>query len=197
MFAYAQGYGKLPRGGAGGLGVSRIDMSTLRTQRLLLRPLSEADVAVLHEIFNDPEVRRYLWDNQTVSEDTVREVLAESDYCFTGFGAGFYVIELGDRPGQVTGFCGFRRFEGGEEPELLYGIHPDYWGEGFVTEAASAVLRHGFEKCGMALVVAATDTPNQRSVRVLERLGMFFRDRREYRGLDTVFYGLSREDFAD
>jgi RimJ/RimL family protein N-acetyltransferase len=48
----------------------------------------------------------------------------------------------------------------------------------------------------MESVVAATDTPNQASVRVLQRLGMFFRERREYHGLDTVFYGLGREEFG-
>ena len=172
-------------------------MPTLRTERLLLRPLADADVPALHRIYNNPEVRRYLWDNQSVSTDTVREVLEQSDACFAEFGAGFFVIELGDQPGKVAGFCGFRRFEGGDQPELLYGILPEYWGEGFVTEAASAVLRHGFQECDMQFVIAATDTPNQRSVRVLQRLGMFFRERREFHGLDTVFYGLRREDFAD
>jgi RimJ/RimL family protein N-acetyltransferase len=47
----------------------------------------------------------------------------------------------------------------------------------------------------MSCVVAATDTPNQRSVRVMQRLGMFFSERREYHGLDTVFYALAREEF--
>jgi RimJ/RimL family protein N-acetyltransferase len=48
----------------------------------------------------------------------------------------------------------------------------------------------------MASVIAATDTPNQASVRVLQRLGMFFHERREYHGLDTVFYQLAREEFS-
>ncbi|MFN2167885.1 MAG: GNAT family N-acetyltransferase; N-acetyltransferase, partial [Anaerolineae bacterium] len=47
------------------------------------------------------------------------------------------------------------------------GILPEFWGQGFVTEAAKAVLQHGFQVCRMHSVVAATDTPNQASVRVL------------------------------
>ena len=80
--------------------------------------------------------------------------------------------------------------------ELLYGILPDYWGQGLTTEAAAEVLRFGFEACRMDRVLASTDTPNQRSVRVLQRLGMVFEARREYRGLDTVFYRITPQDLA-
>ena len=99
-------------------------------------------------------------------------------------------------PGEITGFCGYRRFEGSDQPELLYGILPEYWGQGFVTEAAKAVLNYRLSSAADAVGVAATDTPNQASVRVLQRLGLFFQERREYHGLDTVFYGLTREEFA-
>jgi ribosomal-protein-alanine N-acetyltransferase len=171
-------------------------MTTLETERLVLRPLVRDHVPALHRFHNDPEVRRYLWDNQEVSTDTVTRIVDASEECFADLGAGFFAIEIRVNPGELTGFCGFRRFEGSEQPELLYGILPEYWGEGFVTEAVSAVLRHGFEHCGLESVIGATDTPNQRSVRVMQRLGMVFRERREYRGLDMVFYGLTREEFS-
>ena len=168
----------------------------LRTERLLLRPLVHEDIDALQRFYNEPEVRRYLWDNQRVSTETVRQVVEESEACFRELGAGFFAIEMVDAPGKLVGFCGFRRFEGSDQPEILFGILPEYWGKGLVTEAASAVLRHGFENCGMQRVIGATDTPNQASVRVMQRLGMFFHERREYHGLDTVFYELVQEDFA-
>ena len=172
-------------------------MTTLATERLTLRPLVHDDVPALHRFYNDPEVRRYLWDNQQVSTEQVAEIVTQSEACFQAFGAGFFALEMQKAPGELAGFCGYRRFEESDQPELLYGILPEYWGEGFVTEAARAVLRHGFEACHMGFVIAATDTPNQRSVRVMQRLGMFFRERREYHGLDTVFYGLAREEFVE
>lgn len=171
-------------------------MTMLATERLHLRPLVDADVAALHRFYNDPEVRRYLWDNQTVSTEQVQDIVVQSQSCFKDLGAGFFAIEMLDTPGEITGFCGYRRFEGSDQPELLYGILPEFWGQGFVTEAAKVVLRYGFERCEMPSVIAATDTPNQASVRVLQRLGLFFRERRVYHGLDTVFYGLSRDEFA-
>lgn len=49
---------------------------TLETERLVLRPLSEADVDALHRVSNEPLVRRYPWDNEQVSRADIEEVVA-------------------------------------------------------------------------------------------------------------------------
>ena len=170
-------------------------MPSLNTDRLILRPIASSDLAALHEFWNNPEVRRYLWDDQQMSREAVTEIVAASENCFAELGSGFFAIEVAVNPGILVGFCGHRRFEEGDQVELLYGILPDFWGEGYVTEAAIAVLRYGFERCDMDRVIAAADTPNQRSVRVLQRLGMVFEERREFHGLDTVFYSIDQHEF--
>lgn len=65
-----------------------------------------------------------------------------------------------------------------------------------MSEATRRVLCYGFEDCALQRIVAATDTLHCGSVRVRQRLGLSFRERREYHGLDTVFYELVREDFS-
>lgn len=172
-------------------------MPTLRTKRLILRPIGAADVAALHGFWTDPAVRKYLWDNEIISRECVEEIVRASQSCFRELGSGLFALELRDAPGELVGFCGLRRMEDGVEIELLYGILPRHWGEGMVSEAAREVLRHGFQNCGLDRVMGATDTPNQRSVRVMQRLGMVFQERRQYKGLDTVFYSISPTDLAD
>jgi len=171
-------------------------MPNLSTDRLILRPITTADLAALEAFWNNPDIRRYLWADQVMSRDRVCQLIEASEACFQRLGSGFFAIEVAANPGVLAGFCGHRLFEDGEQVELLYGIHPDYWGEGYVTEAASEVLRHGFEMGSIQRVIAAADTPNQRAVRVLQKLGMVFEERREHHGLDTVFYTLHVEDFA-
>lgn len=168
----------------------------LTTERLRLRPLEGGDVDALHALCLDPDVRRYLWDDRIVSRETVEEVIRRSKAMFAAHGYGFFALELSEAKRSLVGFCGYRQFEDTPQVELLYAIAPEYWGEGLVSEAAVEVLRHGFESCGVERVVASTDTPNQRSVRVLQRLGMTFDCRREFHGLDTVFYSMTREEFA-
>lgn len=171
-------------------------MPNLRTGRLILRPVAASDVDALYDFWTIPAVRRYLWVDQITSKETVAEIIAASERCFEELGSGFFAIEMATDPGILVGFCGHRQFEDGKQVELLYGIIPAQSGKGLVTEAAREVLRYGFEECGMERVLAAADTPNQRAVTVLQRLGMVFEERREFHGLDTVFYSLDRADFA-
>jgi RimJ/RimL family protein N-acetyltransferase len=177
------------------MATAQLETPVLTTPRLRVRPITIEDVDALHELWTIPAVRRYLWDDQVLARETVQEIVTHSCESFVERGFGYFALEFRDRDGLV-GFCGHRvSEEGGHEIELLYGIHPRHWGEGLVAEAARAVLRHGFESCGMERVIAATDTPNQQAVRVLQKLGMVFEQRRQFHGLDTVFYSMSRTDF--
>jgi ribosomal-protein-alanine N-acetyltransferase len=169
----------------------------LNTGRLKLRPIEQSDVDALHALWTDPDVRRYLWADQILPREQVADIVDKSVASFEQEGFGFFALELAGQSGELIGFCGHRR--GGEQDqiELLYGIHPRYWGAGLVAEAAREVLQFGFESCGFDTVVAATDTPNQQSVRVLQKLGMTFEGRREFHGLDTVFYSMTRNEFFE
>lgn len=172
-------------------------MPILRTDRLILRPIAPSDVDALHQFWTDPAVRKYLWDNEIISRETVVDIVERSTASFRELGTGLFALELLESPGELVGFCGLRRMAGSDDMELLYGVLPRYWGEGLVSEAARRALQHGFEDCGLTRVMGATDTPNQRSVRVMQRLGMVFEERREYKGLDTVFYSISPRELVD
>lgn len=169
----------------------------LATERLRLQPFAVEHVDALHRLWTDADVRRYLWDDEVIPRQQVLDIVRASETHFRESGYGFWSLFLAEAPDELMGFCGFRPFDGADVPELLYGILPAYWGKGYVTEAGTAVIRHGFEACAFARIVAATDTPNQSSVRVMQRLGMVFDRRREYHGLDTVFYALTPEDWAE
>lgn len=173
------------------------------TRRLVLRPITPADAVALHGLWTNKEVRRYLWDNRIIPVNVVESIIGSSVDYFDQHGSGFYGVRLASASDSIVGFCGHRRFEDSatdpgnriEETELLYGMHPNFWSQGLGTEAARAVLTHGFEVCDFRKVFATTDTPNQRSVKVLQRLGMSFDRRQQRHGLDTVFYSMTREEF--
>lgn len=164
---------------------------TLETPRLVLRPLTAADAAAVHAQWTEPDVRRYLWDDEVISLERAREVLESSTRDFAERGYGLWGA-WDAATGALAGFAGCRPWPAGG-PELMYGLSPAWWGRGLATEAAHGVLAHVFEALGHPLVMAATDPPNVASVRVLERLGMTFDWRGEMHGLDTLVYRLSRE----
>ena len=55
----------------------------LETERLILRALSADEVNSLRRISNEPNVRLYLWDNELVSEATIKSLIVQSDRMFS------------------------------------------------------------------------------------------------------------------
>jgi ribosomal-protein-alanine N-acetyltransferase len=110
---------------------------TLETERLLLRPLAVDEVDSLHRISNEPNVRLYLWDNELVSEATIKGFIAQSDLMFSKERIGLFGVWMHGRE-DLLGLCGFVRLGGMEEPELWYELIQKVWGRDIATEAARA-----------------------------------------------------------
>jgi RimJ/RimL family protein N-acetyltransferase len=166
----------------------------IETERLILRPLDMSDAKDLHRISNEPDVRRYLWDDEPVSEATIRDVIAQSTRMFSEDGVGLFGVRMRGSE-DLLGFCGFVRLSGMEEPELGYELTRKALGKGLATEAARACLRHAFEATGMERVIAGADAPNAASLRVIEKLGMGFVGNINPNAPDDPYHALYREDF--
>ena len=150
--------------------------ATLSSPRLTLRPATSDDAVFLHTHWNRPDVRRFLWDDQEVTQTKVEQVLARSDRDFTASGYGLWLVLLSP-DGESVGVCGLRQIEGHDLVEILYSIEPHHWGVGLATEAASTVVSYAFDRLGLKELYGEVDDGNDASVRVLEKLGMrFFKD---------------------
>ena len=164
------------------------------TDRLLLRPLSLADLEAAHALWTEPGVRRFLFDDLIISREQAASEINDSAERFATTGCGLWGVRLREEP-DLIGFCGYRPFHDPPQLQLLYGLHPDHWSKGFATEAARAMIRLGFEQLGFDVVVACADAPNTASLKVMEKAGMVFDRREMVNELDTVFYSLDRETF--
>ena len=167
----------------------------LRTPRLTLRPFSLADIDELYALWTTAEVRRFLWDDVVIPRERAEEVVRAQIACAEAEGIGCWLL-LDRETMTHVGFAGLIRLNDDMEPELLYGLAPEWWGRGLATEAAYAVARYAFDTLGFTRLRAATDVPNAASVRVMERLGMRFMCRGTLNGLDTLFYEVRRDEFV-
>jgi dTDP-4-dehydrorhamnose reductase len=143
----------------------------LRSRRLVLEPLAAADGEAVRTHWNDPAVRRFLWDDRPVDALTVTSFLRRSRGDFRRWGYGLWAVRSAGH-GELLGVCGLRAVGGDESAELLYSIDPHRWGQGLATEAACAVLDYAFDRLGLTGVVGGVDAANVASTRVLEKLGM-------------------------
>ncbi len=171
----------------------------LETARVSLRPLMCADVYALHSHWIDPQVRRYLWDDQIIPREQAAAVVESSLATFAEHGFGFWTVALKDDEPLVIGCVGLRQFDDPRNAqfavEILYSLAPEHWGKGLAVEAARAVLRYGFEVCGLPRIFAGADTPNAASFRVMERLGMRFDHQTKLNGLAARYYVITREAY--
>ena len=171
----------------------------LETPRLRLAPFRTDEAGLLHQLWMDPLVRRYLWDDQVIPPEQTAEIVAKSEELFREHGYGLWSVRLrddGSHPGDLAGFAGYWHFRDPPELELLFGLAPTVWGRGLAAEASRALLRYAFDDLGFAEVRASTDTANQASLRVLEKLGMRLERNATVQGLETVFFSLRREDWT-
>ncbi len=166
----------------------------IKTARLRLHPLAEADVDELHALWSSPEVRKYLWDDEVIARERTASLVEQSLHLFAAHGYGLWGARLHDRE-ELVGFGGFWYFHTPPKLELLYGIAPEHWNRGLATEIAQALVRYGFEELGFSEVWASTDAPNAASARVLEKAGLQFERRAVVDGLETLFYCLPRSAF--
>jgi len=109
-----------------------------------------------------------------------------------------YTYAITEHDGLVVGSIGLRPLRG-ERETIGYWIGRPYWGRGYATAAAQAVIALAFELLDLELVTASHVARNAASGRVMEKCGMRLlrRERREHRGApdDFCVRGITREEW--
>jgi ribosomal-protein-alanine N-acetyltransferase len=145
-------------------------LPTLRTARLQLRALGADDAEFVHRQLNTPGWLRFIGDRGVRSiADAARYIEERVIAQYRAYGFGMYVLERG--PAEPLGLCGLVQREGLPQPDLGFALLEHCWGHGYAFEAAQAVLAHARERLAIPRVLAIVDPDNERSARLLEKLG--------------------------
>jgi RimJ/RimL family protein N-acetyltransferase len=147
----------------------------LSTARLLLRDWREEDLEPLAVMYADPEVMRFVGDGSVYSrEQTVSALLAIRDH-WRRHGFGKFAVES-RASGELVGWVGLGvpAFLPQVLPAVGIGwrLNRGHWGRGLATEAAQAVLRHGFDDLGLGRIVGICHADHHASARIMVKLGM-------------------------
>jgi RimJ/RimL family protein N-acetyltransferase len=151
-----------------------VTIPVIATDRLVLRGWRDADGAPFAALNGDPEVARFLGGGprDRVASDALIDQFVEH---WRANPFGLWAIERTE-DGALLGFAGLSRpgFEAHFTPAVEVGwrLARAAWGNGYATEAARAALRFGFEIVDLDEIVSFTVPANERSRRVMERLGM-------------------------
>ena len=148
----------------------------IETERLLLRPIGEADAGDFREMVRDPEIAdmggcphfqseaelRQFVERHTADPETLALVLKQS-------GKMVGTISLQARDWEAYPLD--RRLRG---REFGFDLNREYWGRGLMPEALEAVVSHCFDTLGYDFVTCGYFLGNTRSARVMEKCGFTF-----------------------
>jgi RimJ/RimL family protein N-acetyltransferase len=148
-----------------------LDVPTLRTERLLLRPLEPSDASRIRELAGAREIAANTLTIPHPYEEGMAEAWIAEAAAAARRGEKLVLAVTTDADGLV-GTAGLDLQPEHRRAELGYWIGIPYWGRGFATEAARAVVDHGFGPLGLHRIHARVFPRNPASGRVLEKLGM-------------------------
>lgn len=173
----------------------------LKTERLVLRPYTLEDAPELQRLIGEREVARTLMSVPHPYPDGAAEEFINGHPERTESGEFQFAITHGEE-GYLIGGIGFNAVEREAEcAEIGYWIARSYWGNGYATEAARAVIRFGFEDKKLNRIHATHFSNNPASGNVMRKIGMTCEGcRRQHvrkwgELLDWECYGILRSEY--
>jgi len=150
----------------------------IRTERLTLRLMTDADVDDVYLYQSLPEVCRYLLFEPRTRDEVIEKVAKFGAATTLAADGDFLQLALelpatADAPARVIGDSYFTIVSAKNlGAEIGWTMHPDFMGHGYASEAASAILALAFGRLGLHRVAANLDPRNDASIALCLRLGM-------------------------
>jgi len=146
----------------------------LETERLLLRRVTLDDAGSMLSIWNDPAFVRHVGDRGIRSVEEARTALQEGAFrLYEEHGYGPYCMSR-KADGALVGICGLFRRDNLDDPDIGFGVLPEYCGMGLAGEAARAVVAHARDDLGIEYLTAIVSPGNTASIGLIEKLGLKF-----------------------
>ncbi|MCL2574377.1 MAG: GNAT family N-acetyltransferase [Defluviitaleaceae bacterium] len=136
----------------------------IETERLILRRIHVDDYTAFAEYYGSPEIYESLFGHTDID---AKDIAAAFDFnlrleiCFS------IVIKSTN---DIIGNIHFVNITEQYLADIGYILHPDYWGQGFMTEALQVAISFAFKDYGLSKIRAVTEIINTHSIRLLERL---------------------------
>lgn len=143
------------------------------TDRLRLRQWRDNDRSPLYAMSADAEVMRYF--PSTLDHKQCDELFEFCQSFLAKNGWGIWAVELQENQ-QFIGFAGLNHAPDSLKfspcIEILWRLARPFWGKGYASEAANAILKIGFEQVGLTEIYSFAVMENHKSRAVMERIGM-------------------------
>ncbi len=147
-----------------------IPWTVLETERTVIREMTLDDINELYELYDDPEIKRFVPPLYESREEEIEfeEAYIEKMYGVCGFG---YWLVISKDKGEVIGRAGISPRNGYDVMEIGYLFDKAHRGQGIAFEVCSAVIEYARDVLGQEKLNAFIQKENADSIRLIERLG--------------------------
>ena len=163
----------------------------LETARLRLREFTLDDGEFIVDLMNSPGWLKFIGDRNVRTTGQAQKYLENGPikaYQENGFGLSMVERKDDDVP---VGMCGILQRPTLDTPDIGFAFLPAFNGKGYALEIASAVMTYAQSNLGLSRIAAITLRENDRSIRLLEKLGMTYRSKFSFPGSEEelLLYG--------
>lgn len=149
-----------------------MEFPRLETERLILRQLTKQDADDLYKFLHDYEVMKDLGMEPCTSLEQIHDLIDWYDYSFQEQQTMRLGIEHRET-GRIIGTCGIHSWEPHDErAEVVCVLDKQYWRQGIMSEALSAVIDYGFEELDLFRIQSKVEPQNTASKALMEKMGM-------------------------
>ncbi|PWV45915.1 GNAT family N-acetyltransferase [Chitinophaga sp. S165] len=162
-------------------------MLVCETSRLIIRQFTIDDASFIFRLLNSPIWLIYIGDRNIRGMNDARNYLVNGPLAsYDRFGFGLYLVAL--REGNTpVGMTGLIKRNGLEEVDIGFAFLPEYTGQGYAYEAASAVKEYALTTLKLPRVAAITTEKNQHAISLLNKIGLHHEKMVRLPGSDTEF----------
>ncbi|UUV20756.1 GNAT family N-acetyltransferase [Paenimyroides aestuarii] len=166
------------------------EIQNIETERTIMRKLTKEDASDFYNLNLDREVLKYTGDKPFENIQASIDFLTNYDQ-YEKYGVGRLAV-IDKATTKFIGWCGLKYSQDKNEYDIGFRFKRNYWNKGFATETAKKCLDFGFTELGIEKVVGRAMKENVGSIRVLEKIGMRFKENFDFDGQEGVIYELTK-----
>ncbi len=158
----------------------------LQTERTIMRQLTTEDAEDFYALNLDPEVLKYTGDQPFANIQASIDFLKNYDQ-YEKYGVGRLAV-IDKTTLQFLGWCGLKYSREKEEYDIGFRFHRKFWNRGYATETSQKSLHYAFTELGLEKIVGRAMKDNTASTKVLQKIGMTFKEDFDFNGHPGVIY---------
>ena len=168
------------------------EIENIETERTIMRRLSKEDAFDFFNLNLDKEVLKYTGDQPFENIQASIDFLTNYDQ-YEKYGVGRLAV-IDKTTLKFIGWCGLKYSREKNEYDIGFRFFKNFWNKGFATETAKKCLEYGFDELKIDRIIGRAMKENIGSIKVLEKIGMKFKENFDFEGQEGVIYEMIKKE---